>query len=176
MEINMMSGISKASGWQRRLGSSGQMSVELAVVFPVALVMVFIMINTMMFLSACARFDPLAAEAVRSQAASPGAGQYSMATRAGLVEHWLDTNFADYANIEINVEAGEVIYGRLDEAFQQNDTAAIAFALLPRQECFTCTLTFRPWGFPKSFFGLELPAVQHRREFVIDPYRPGVLF
>ena len=168
---------SKRPFWRKtRSCTSGQMTVELAVVFPVALVMVFIMVNTMMFLAECARFDPLAAEAVRSQAASPGSGQYSMSARASMVEDCLSANFADRANVEVSVSASEVVYGRINEVVDPGSSSGLAFSLLPRQESYTCTMTFHPWGLPRSIFGLKLLSVTHTREFTIDPYRPGVFY
>ena len=152
------------------------MTVELAVIFPVALVMVFIMMNVMMFLRECARFDPLAAEAVRTQATSPGTGHYGLGDRANMTLDCLAANFTGTGNIEIDVQASEVVFGLINEVLDPEDKAGLAFSFLPRQERFTCILRYRPWGLPANLFGLQIPAVEHRREFVIDPYRPGVLF
>jgi len=168
-----------ADGWRlgRLLGDRrGQMTVELAVVFPVALAIVYVMINVMMYLSACARFDPLAAEAVRTMAATPASDSFDIGLRAGRAESLLEQNLAGYDNVTVSVSARETSYGGLAESSDSEANAILIAALLPRQEEYVCTLRYRPWGFPDGIFGVHLFEVEHEARFVIDPYRPGVTF
>lgn len=51
-----------------RRRSSGQMTVEFAVVFPVLLMVGFISVNALVFLGDCAAFDIVARDAIRLQA------------------------------------------------------------------------------------------------------------
>jgi hypothetical protein len=152
------------------------MTVEMAVVIPVALAIVYIMVNVMMYLNACARFDPLAAEAVRTQAASPGADSYDIGLRASRVQSVLAHNLSGYDQVVVRVQAQEMSVGGIAEGIDSEVGSALAFSLLPRQERYTCTLLYRPWGFANGIFGVQLFEVSHTVEFVIDPYKPGVLF
>ncbi|MDR2956563.1 MAG: hypothetical protein LBU61_00070 [Coriobacteriales bacterium] len=155
------------------IGNRGQMTVELAVVFPVALLIVYIMVNSMLFLSACARFDRISAEAVRTMATSPGSDSFGIRSRAADTEAWLERNFADLDYVQISVTANPVVFGKLDELLDPQGDNSVVFSLLPKQECFTCTLSFTPWGMPGELFGVKLFTVNHTREYVIDPYQPG---
>jgi len=158
------------------LSSHGQMSVELAVVFSVALALVYVMVNTMLFISACARFDRLSSEAVRTMATSPSSDSYAQTARAFSVKQCLESNFTGEYNVEISVDIKEVPIGHIDEMVDLNGSAPVVFSLLPKQEEFTCIMTFHPWGLPLSVFGIELPKASHERSYVVDVYRPGVIF
>ncbi|MCL1879663.1 MAG: hypothetical protein FWF71_03445 [Actinomycetia bacterium] len=152
------------------------MAVEMAVLLPVALAMVFVMLNVLSYLANCARFDPLAAEAVRIEAVSPNAGSYGTAARAKAAEKLLSQAFEGHGNVSISVKGSQAIAtgGFSDQGV--SDSQAVEFSFLPLHEVYTCTLSYRPWGFPQGLFGLELFEVRHQRRLVIDPYRPGVLF
>lgn len=171
--------------WAQR----GQMTVELAVTIPVLLAAVGIAINLMVFLGDCARFDRLAAEAVRVEAASPGYGSYGITARAQAAQTLLAQSFAEQQYLSISVEATAGSTG--DESMQgaqswqgtdgsqstrgSQGTDGATFSLLPHQETFVCTLRYRPWGFGDSFFGIKFSGIEHTRSYVIDPFRPGVL-
>ena len=154
----------------------GQMTVELAVVFPVALIVVYIMINIMMYLGACARFDALAAESIRTMAASPGSDSYDIGLRAGRAQSVLAANFRANDNVKVQVSGADISIGGIAESMESDLQSAIAFSLLPKQERYTCTLIYHPWGFPNGIFGVQLFEVRHQVEFVIDPYRPGIFY
>jgi Flp pilus assembly protein TadG len=145
------------------------MTVELAVTIPVLLAVLGVVINLMVFLGDCARFDRLAAEAVRIEAASPGYGTYGTAARAQAVQAVLTESFAEQKYLSVAVRAGGSGGGAT------SSTAGATFSLLPHQETFTCTLNYRPWGFGDSFFGVQFSGIEHTRNYVIDPFRPGVL-
>jgi hypothetical protein len=157
---------------RKPLGISGQSTIELAVCLPVLLIMVLLSYNVALYLSACARFDPLAAEAVRTQAISPGSSDYGTSTRAALVESCLESGMADSYDVTVSVSIDSISYGN----FATEGSEEFAFYFLPRQERVVCTMQYRPSFIPNSIFGFSMPALTHSREFVIDPYRPGGLF
>ena len=146
------------------------MAVEMAVVMPILLALAGITINLMVFLGDCARFDRVAAEAVRTQAASPGYSSYSSETRAQDVQAQIERAFSssDYLTVTVSVSEGAAGTGA--------GSGQLALSLIPKKETYTCTLYYRPWGFGKSFFGIEFTGISHTRQYVIDPYRPGVFF
>lgn len=161
-----------------RSGQSGQMTVELAVCIPVLLAVMGVAVNLMVFLGDCARFDRLAAEAVRVEAASPGYGRYSTAARVDAVESLLSSCFAQQEHLSIRVQASAGTTGestRDDQGEQQNNELGAAFSLEPHHETYACTLSYLPWGFGDSFFGIRFSGITHTRSYTIDPFRPGVL-
>ncbi|MCL2136333.1 MAG: pilus assembly protein [Coriobacteriia bacterium] len=157
---------------QAKLDQRGQSTVELAVCLPVLLIMILCTFNFCLYLSACARFDPLAAEAVRTQATSPGAGEFDIGSKESLVRSCLVLGMGDDYHLSISVSVETVGYG----GFSSSEADGILLSLLPRQERITCTMEFIPWGIPSSIFGISLPRLTHSRVFIIDPYRPGGLF
>ena len=153
-----------------RLGKKGQMAVEMAVVMPVLLAVVGIAVNLMVYLGDCARFDRVAAEAIRTHAASPGYGEYGTVTRAQNVRTQIEKVFVGSDHLSFSVTATD---GGVAAA---SDSSGVGFSMLSRQECYTCTMNYRPWGFGDCFFGIRFSGIPHTRYYVIDPYRPGVLF
>ena len=92
-------GVAQADARER-----GQMTVELAVVFPALLAVAVIAVNALLFFSECAAFDRVAREAVRLHAASPAYGQgleQSCAQVAQTVEQALvaQADGADYLGV-----------------------------------------------------------------------------
>lgn len=158
---------------QRLRSSRGQMTVELAVLIPVIMAVLGIVINAMMYMDVTIRFDRLAAEAVRIEAASPGYGAYGTAARTDRVRSFLQDQFAneeDFVQIDVSAHAG---------AGSTSDTSGLpsgdpSFSLLPRLETYKCTLHYSPWGFKGSFFGVNFLEMSHTRSYTIDPFRPGV--
>ncbi|MCL2882859.1 MAG: hypothetical protein FWF30_00080 [Coriobacteriia bacterium] len=155
------------------LDERGQMAVEMAVLMPVLIVVALILFNCLNYLAASARFDRLVEQAVRTQAASPASGSYGMASRADSCEQLLRGAFSDYPDVQVKVEAEAVAWGG---GSSEDAGGGLAFSLLPKQEAYTCRLTYTPWPFQKAVFGLKLFQVEHTRRLVIDPYRPGVLW
>lgn len=152
-------------------GNRGQAAVEMAVVMPVLLAVVGISINLMVFFGDCACFDRVAAEAVRTEAASPGYGHYGSVSRAAEVRAAIESSFSESDHLSFSVSVSESGLGATPA-----DGDGIGLSLLPHNETFTCTMHYRPWGFGDSFFGVKFSGVPHTRAYVIDPYRPGVLF
>ncbi len=142
----------------RRRGAAerGQMTVELAVVFPVLVAVAVIAVNALLFFSECAAFDRVAREAVRVHATSPAYGQgleQSRAQVAQTVEQAFDRPF----------EATRVAVEGTDGGHAR----------------FTATIEFSPtlfgMGLKPSVFGVALPPLQHEVSLAVDPYKPGVL-
>ncbi len=158
------------------LKEKGQAAVEMAVVLPVILAVVGIGVNLLVFLGDCARFDRIAAEAVRTEAASPGYGEYGSTGRAADVQERIEASFSGSEHLTFSVSVSESGIGSTGGEASGSTDGAIGFSLLPHNETFTCVLHYRPWGFGDTFFGIRFSGVPHTRSYVIDPYRPGVLF
>jgi hypothetical protein len=152
------------------------MMVELAVTIPVLLAVVGIAVNLMVFLGDCARFDRVAAEAVRTEAASPGFGAYGTISRAQAVQARIEQSFEGRGWLSFEVDAREsaILGGGSGEGGGGDTSSGPSFSLLPHQEEFTCRMRYRPWGFGDRFFGVSFSGIEHSRIFCIDPYRPGV--
>lgn len=138
-----------------RRHEEGQMTVELAVAFPVLIVVAVVAVNALLFFSECAAFDNAFRDAVRVHATSPAYGQGVEQGRAQ-VESALATAF--------------------DQPFEQ-------VAVAVRGETgghveFEATLELSPTlfglGLKQSVFGVALPTLTHRSAFVVDCYKPGV--
>ncbi|MDR0347240.1 MAG: hypothetical protein LBH56_02570 [Coriobacteriales bacterium] len=150
----------------------GQMSVELAVCIPVVMAVMAIALNLMVFLGDCARFDRMAAEAVRTRATSPSADSFGLERCAALVEH--DLREALSAQGDYLRPAVEGYAVALDGS-RSSSQDGITFVALPHHEIYVCRLEYRPWGFGTSFFGIEFSGITHTRLYTVDPFRPGAL-
>ncbi|MEG0015198.1 MAG: hypothetical protein RR747_01335 [Gordonibacter sp.] len=136
--------------------AGGQMTVELAVVFPVLLVVAVVAVNALLFFSECAGFDRVARDAVRVHATSPAYGQgleQSRALVAATIEQAFDRPFVD-ARVAVEGAKGGCVR-------------------------FTATLEFSPtlfgMGMRSSVLGVALPHLEHSVSMMVDPYKPGVL-
>jgi len=148
------------------------MTVELAITIPIIMAVVAIVINTMMYLDVSARFDRLAAEAVRIEATSPGYGAYGTEARVGRVRSLLQRQFANeerFVRIEVRVYAGASTGGGAEASNNP------VFSLVPQLETYECTLRYSPWGFENSFFGINFLEMTHTRSYTIDPFKPAVI-
>ena len=160
------------SGSKRLRSSQGQMTVELAVTVPVVMAVIAIVINTMVYMDVCIRFDRLAAEAVRIEAASPGYGAYGTGARVDRVSALLREQFAkeaDFVSIEVSAYSGSG-----GGAGQGGSSSTPSFSLIPSLETYECTLRYSPWGFKGSFFGVNFMEMTHTRSYTIDPFKPAV--
>ena len=134
----------------------GQMTVELAVAFPVLIAVAVIAVNALLFLSECAAFDDAFREAVRVHATSPGYGE-DLDDGVAAVQEALEASFdADYLAVSVTVEGTSAGY-----------------------VTFTGTLSFTPTLFGKgtvdSVFGVQLPALSHSVRHTVDRYKPGAV-
>lgn len=134
----------------------GQMTVELAAVFPVAIVVAVIAVNALTFLSECAAFDVALREAARVHAASPAYGQ-GLDQSTALIEAGLREAFpAENESVTVQVESVSGGHAR-----------------------FSGTLEFHPTlfglGLRSSVFGVSLPPLRHAAQTTVDPYKPGAI-
>jgi Flp pilus assembly protein TadG len=139
----------------------GQMTVELAVCIPVILALAAVVINAMIFLGDCAKFDRLAAEAVRIEAVAPASTNYGVSAGAAATQSRLQGYFANRKDISITVSVSGATNNTL--------------SMLTQLQTYKCTLKYRPPLFGDEFFGVKFGTIDHTRTYTVDPYRPGVL-
>ncbi len=133
------------------------MTVELLVVLPVVLIIALVAVNGLAFFGECAAFDRMARDAVRLCATSPGYGE-SLADSTAQVRSLLEEQLeADNLACEVSAERDVLGHG-----------------------LFTLKLTYHPTlfglGLRDELWGVALPALEHRKTFVVDTYKPGMLF
>ena len=135
---------------------AGQMTVEVAVAFPVLIIVAAIAVNAVLFFSECAAFDRLARQAVRAYATAPAYGA-SADTCCAAVEQELQAAF-DRPYLQVSVSRA---------------SAALDF------DTYTAVLEFSPTLFGRGLrgnvFGVALPHLTHAITYTVDTYRPGVL-
>lgn len=134
----------------------GQMTVELAVAFPVMIVVAMIAVNVLLFFSECAAFDRLACEAVRVYATAPAYG-VGPNKACAQVQQELAASFSR-PNLVVSVGSS---------------STGIDYT------CYFATLDFTPtlfgMGTIDGAFGVSFPHLSHTVSYVVDPYRPGVI-
>ena len=148
-------------------GSSGQMSVELAVVLPVVIVMGFLVWNLGRFISACTLFDRSARDIVLAQGVAPS-GEQTQLRRVDEVQSALQCVFTDWKSCEVSVSAD----------YDEGDASDAVLSLNPHYVYFHCTLSYHPWPSALSIAGVSLqtPVVlDHSVEVVTGYVRPGVV-
>lgn len=136
--------------------SSGQMTIELAAVLPVALAIALMAVNALTFFGQCAVFDRVAHDAIRIHAASPAYRQGS-AQSCALVEADIVSALGG-ENVDVSVSYSPV-----------------SFDL----DCYTATLEVSPtlfgMGLRSQVFGVSMPRLVHSTVYVVDSYRAGVI-
>lgn len=146
---------------------SGQMTVELAVVTPVAIAVALVVFNLMCFLECCSAFDQLAMDAVLAHGVAPS-GEQTLMSGVGEVRSTLAASMEGRDRCDVDVRAEPLTAAGSESVFD-------ASPLLTR---FVCTLTYHPWPsfllMPGVDFGAPF-ALRHERELVVDRYRPGVV-
>ena len=134
----------------------GQMTVELCVVLPVIVVVAAVACNALTFFGACAEFDRVGRNAVRTFAAVPAAGA-DPGPCTGEVLSAIEGSLSD-GNLEFEVSSSRDHRG---------------------YEEYAMTMTFHPTlfglGLRQEVLGVPLPALTHESRMVVSPYRPGVL-
>ena len=134
----------------------GQMTVELAVVFPVLIAVAFIAMNALQFFGLCSSFDRTAHAFMRTVAASPAYGQDAETVRS-LIEDGLFHHYEDRAEIQVSV------------AYR---------GVAPDLDRFTAEMTYHPTlfglGLRTEVMGVALPPLVHRTQLTLDRYKPGV--
>lgn len=132
----------------------GQMTVELCIVFPVAIAIALIVVNAATFLGYCSQFDRVARNAIRVVAASPEGGQ-TKSDSINRIKNEIASSIGD-PNVSCDVTVASDSFG-LDK--------------------YEATLIYRPTlfgvGINSSVFGVRLPSLSHVSTLVVDPYVPG---
>ena len=140
---------------KHRKSDDGQMTVEMAVAFPVLIVVAAIAVNAVLFFSECAQFDRLARQSVRIHATTPAYGE-NADTCCAAVEQELQAAF-DRPYLQVSVE---------------HAATALDF------EEYTATIRFWPtlfgMGLRSQVFGVPLPSLTHSVTYTVDTYKPGV--
>ena len=133
---------------------SGQMAVELSVVFPIMIIVAVVLVNALSFASECARFDREARNAIRCEATTPAIneGDFGPATR---VESALQSSFsASNESTSVSVSKSSLFTTRYE-----------------------CELMWSPTlfglGMKTNVFEVQLFQLSHTCALSIDPYRAG---
>ena len=146
---------------------SGQMAVELAVLMPVVIVVALTVYNLARFVSLCATFDRVSADAVTVAGVAPKGTQntvHAVEEVRRSIEHAMGSASA----CEGEVRA---------EPVGANGGGGV-LSLAPGLTRFTCTLATRPWpsAFVMAGVRYEAPLVlRHERTLVVDRYKSGVV-
>ena len=125
-------------------------------------------VDTMVYLGDCARFDRVAAEAVRVHAGSPSSAEYGVVDNAAEVRGEIEAAMPSSGHLSYAVtsqgalSAGVSGYGSI-------------LSFIPQPQVYTCALVFSPWPFSHGAFGAHPLQITHRKSFAVDPYRPGVI-
>ena len=137
--------------------NKGQMVVELAVVFPILIIVACVMVNALGFATECARFDRVSRNIVRTEATTPAIDENNSSALARVVQT-LEGHFA-YDN--------ELTTAKIISERGSNVTIE-------------CELRWSPTLFGVSFkdevFGMKMFELSHRNTLVIDPTRAGDVF
>lgn len=139
---------------------AGQMAVELAVVLPVVIAVLVIVVDCMVFMGTCARFDHIASQKVLAVATSPARELFEQEARVREVQTTLEEQFSsDTCSVEVACEDAQVPLSSMAR--------------------YRCTLNMVPWPFSlggAGVFGVQAPArLEHECVLAIDPYTPGEL-
>ena len=139
-----------------RYETKAQATVELAIAFPVAIIIAVICINSLMFFAECSAFDRVARQTIRAVASSPASGQDAYEIKNN-IESNLKAEFnKEYLDVQVKVEG---------ESFGK--------------ENYTATMEFSPNLFGKGMttevFGVPLFKLKHSTNLVVDPYKASVL-
>lgn len=150
-----------------RKASVGQMSVELAVVMPVALVVALAVFNLCRFLELCAAFDRSSYDAVVSLGVSP-AGESGAASSVEQIQSCIKHEVGDADVCEVEVSA----------ASEGAGGGEASFSLVPQLTRYDCRLVYHPWPSSLVIAGVSIGsplALHHERSLAVDRFRPGVV-
>ena len=138
----------------------GQMTVELAVMAPVAIVVALVVLNLMGYVEACAAFDQAAPDAVLAHGVAPAGGQ---------AREDAEREVADALASALGREGRCEVEVRCEDAAGATDDAPRLVSPL---------LTYRPWPSLLRLPGISLEsplALRHECDIVVDRYRSGVV-
>ena len=136
---------------------TGQMTVELCVFLPIAIIIATIVMNAMIFFGDCAEFDRLARNAIRVHAASPSYHQ-TRGDSVDLIRDQIESAFEGRAgDCDVSVSSD----------FRGFDT-------------YKASITFDPTLFGmrlrNEIFGVRLPKLSHTTSLTVSAYKPGMIF
>ncbi|MBR1829684.1 MAG: hypothetical protein IJ781_09285 [Atopobiaceae bacterium] len=145
------------------------MTVELAVLVPVAVVVGLTVWNLLRFVEACALFDRVALDAAISQGVVPS-GEVSSLSAVGAVQSCIEAAM-DSKSCTVEVTSRSL-------TGEERRREGISFPVSPLLTDFVCTLSYHPW--PSSFViagvSYDSPLVlRHSRSIVVDRFRSGVV-
>lgn len=147
---------------------SGQMAVEVMVVLPVVVALIIVVVDTMVYLGDCARFDRVAAEAVRVHAGSPSSAEYGVVDNTAEVKNEIEAAMPNSDHLSYAVTSQGALSAGLS-----GYGGVLSF--IPQPQVYICALVFSPWPFSHGAFGAHPLQITHSRSFVVDPYHPGVI-
>lgn len=149
----------------RLLEERAQATVEMAVVVPVLIVLALITYNSMVFLAASARFDRVAPDIVLAHAVAPsGFGDAASAVSDDVAGALADAMGSYDVDIEVTC--------------LEDGGGGSVFSLVGGQRTYRCVMRYEPWPSRFSIAGVDMGApvaLEHVREVVVDPWRPGVV-
>ena len=139
------------------LDERGQMTIELCVFLPIAIIIAAIAVNAMLFFSVCSEFDRTARNAIRVYATSPEYEQMS----SECAEHILATIQASIDDDNVDCE---VIVTSDHQGFAT----------------YEAKVRFKPTlfglGLRDEILGVKLPSLEHSTSLTVSPYKPGMFF
>ncbi|MGN0035445.1 MAG: hypothetical protein ACI364_06930 [Coriobacteriales bacterium] len=144
----------------------GQMAVELMVVLPVVVALVIVLVDCMVFLGDCARFDRVCCEAVRVHAASPDSSSYGTSSTLDAIRSSIEESMGRSERLACAVSCDGAVAAA---------AGGSTLSFVPQPVVYTCTLEFTPWPLGSGAFGVSPHALSHEKRCVVDPYRPGVV-
>ncbi|MDD7368612.1 MAG: hypothetical protein SOW20_01375 [Berryella intestinalis] len=142
-------------GFPSIVNQKGQMTVELAVVFPAVLAVSLVVFNAVRYLGDCASFDRAFHQEVRVAAAAPAYGQ-TVEDGCLLVEDALRRQCGDGEECSVTAERDEWGFVRFRGRMELTPSL---FGLSMRS----------------GFLGIDFQPAVHEVEFSVDPYKPGVV-
>ena len=139
-----------------RYCTEAQATVELAVMFPVILIIAVIAVNALTFFSECSSFDRIFKQTVVTIAPNPGYGK-DLGNTKSIIEEELKNRFdEEFLDFDVSVEG-------VNNNFQE----------------FSAKLIMHPtlfgMGLRSEFFGIPLPSLNHEQKMVVEVYIPGVI-
>lgn len=136
---------------------SAQATVELAIMFPVVLIIALIAYNALSFFTLCATFDRVFNQSVITRCSSPAYGEGLGNMRQYVENDIQDMLMSNNTEAAINIES---VSGGMIK--------------------FTGELNMKPSLFgmsmKDSIFGCTIYPIKHSKEFIIESYKPGVIF
>lgn len=137
--------------------NEGQATVELAILFPVIIIIAVIAVNALTFFTYCSDFDRSFKQEVSFIASNPGYGQSVSSTKSIIQSDLIEKFDNDYLEFEISVENVSGNFQAFNGKLKMHPTL---FGM----------------GLRSEIFGVALPTLNHQQKLVVEQYKPGVIF